>query len=774
MPIEPGQQLLHYRLIGKIGEGGMGVVWKAEDTRLRRQVALKFIPENRSQDAQAVDRHLREARAASSLNHPNICSIYDIGEWEGRRFIVMELLEGRTLQEHVGGKQMEVEAAVDFATQIAGALAAAHAKGIIHRDIKTANMFVVGDGQDGLRAKMLDFGLAKLVADPGPGPGSDDPTRSAMHVTTPGAVVGTVSYMSPEQALGKELDARTDIFSLGVVLYEMITARRAFGGDTSAAVFDAILNRAPTAPVQLNAAVPAELERIINKALEKDPGLRYQSAADLCSDLKRLRRDSSGDRSAATPTPVTAGSRQRWLRGLGAVGLVLVAVLAINMMRTRPDSGSPTAADQAESLSRGPSIAVMPFSNASGDPDQEYFSIGLTEDIITELARFRELTVIAHNSTKGFRGEDIDVREVGASLGSRYLLQGSVRRAGQQIRISVQLSDTRDGQLVWGTNYERDLTVLSLFELQDELVLRVVNEIAGTYGAMNRAELSGARRKAPASLDSYDCVLRAYEYLQYHRAEKHLAARDCLERVVKADPDYAEARAWLGYLYADEFHHRWNERADEYNALDRALKHCEAAVQLDIANPVTHGALSLVLMFRGDHERGKSEAYRAIELSPNDSLWLSLLGTYLCQLEDFEHGVPMIERAIAINPYPQGWIKMGLFYDEYHHGRYERALEVAKELELALDFRGPMFLAAAYGQLGRREDAAPALDDLREWWGRPVGELRQELVERHAVVPAVTDHLMEGLEKAGLEGAVSSPVLDGATDSVLSGTKENH
>ncbi|RKZ10963.1 hypothetical protein DRQ32_06630, partial [bacterium] len=221
MPIESGQQLLHYRLIEKIGEGGMGVVWRAEDTRLRRQVALKFVPEGRAQDAQAVDRHLREARAASSLNHPNICSIYDIGEWEGRRFIVMELLEGRTLQEHIGGKQMEVEAAIEFAIQIAGALAAAHAKGIIHRDIKTANMFVVGDASDTLRAKMLDFGLAKLVADPGPEPSPNDPTRTAMHLTTPGAVVGTVSYMSPEQALGKELDTRTDIFSLGVVLYEM-------------------------------------------------------------------------------------------------------------------------------------------------------------------------------------------------------------------------------------------------------------------------------------------------------------------------------------------------------------------------------------------------------------------------------------------------------------------------------------------------------------------------------------------------------------------------
>jgi serine/threonine protein kinase/WD40 repeat protein len=325
LAIEAGKTLLHYRLIEKIGEGGMGVVWKAEDSRLHRHVALKFVPDEAAADPQFIERHVREARAASAMNHPHICSIYDIGEWEGRRFIVMELLEGQSLQERISEKPMKVEAATDLAIQITDALDAAHAKGIIHRDIKPANIFVTDRGQ----AKVLDFGLAKLATGQQHELGPNDATRTALDMTVPGAVVGTVSYMSPEQALGKDLDHRTDIFSLGVVLYEIVTARRAFEGTTSAAVFDAILNRAPTAPVELNPRVPLELESIINKALEKDADLRYQSAAGLRADLKRMQRGSASSTRPAAASPTAATLHRKpipaWWKAVA--GLVIVGVL---------------------------------------------------------------------------------------------------------------------------------------------------------------------------------------------------------------------------------------------------------------------------------------------------------------------------------------------------------------------------------------------------------------------------------------------------------------
>jgi adenylate cyclase len=444
--------------------------------------------------------------------------------------------------------------------------------------------------------------------------------------------------------------------------------------------------------------------------------------------------------------------------------LVLVAALTVIVLqRTTKRGATPevTASDSlvdkraGQVLSRGPSIAVLPFTNASGDPDQEFFSDGLTEEIITELSRFHELSVFARSSTAHYKGGDVDIREIGALLGARYVLQGSVRKAGQRIRVSVQLSESGDGRSVWGTNYERDLTSRDLFELQDELTQQVVNAIAGSYGAMTRAELHGARRKPPASLDSYDCVLRAYEYLQVHTAENHLAARDCLEGVVKTDPDYAVSWAWLAYLYAEQYHHRWNDRPDEYDALDRALQVAEQAVRLDPTNQVAHGGLALIHFFRGDPQRGKNEAYLTIKLNPNNALWLALLGYYLSVQEDFEHSVPMVRKAIMLDSHPPPWIRTTFFLDHYVHGRYEEALAEASQMGMG-DFRNPLYLAAAYGQLGRPDDAIRALDEFHAHWTRPVGDLRRELIERNAFSPHLTDLLLEGLKKAGLEGGMDS------------------
>jgi len=532
----------------------------------------------------------------------------------------------------------------------------------------------------------------------------------------------------------------------------MITGQRAFRGDTPAGLFDAILNRAPTAPIKLNPDVPVGLQHIVEKALEKEPDLRYQSASDMATDLKRLERDESMGGGPVTPERSGAYGKRRKALVIGTIVLVMAAAVIVTFVlrNSGTDSGAPPAMMSSEA---GPSIAVLPFVNASEDASREYFSDGLTEDIITELSSYHELSVIALNSTRRYRDSDLGVRKIGEELGVRYILQGSVRRFGQRVKVSIQLSNAEDGRSVWGTSYERDLTTRDLFELQEELTLQVVAAIAGPTGAMTRAELPDSRHKLPASMDSYDCVLRAYEYIQLHTAQNHLAARDCLEGVVESDPDYVDGRAWLGYLYADQFHHRWNERPDAYDSLERALEIAEEAVRLDPANHVAHAGLALTCFLRGETERAKIEVERAIGLNPNNALWLALLGNYLVLSGDFDRGLPMARKAARLNPYPPGWLGMAFFVDHYRHERYQEALSTATgTIEMEGDFREPLFLAATLGQLDRADEAKDHLERMRHLWGRPVAELRRELIERHAFQPGLVDHLMDGLEKAGLEG----------------------
>jgi TolB-like protein/predicted Ser/Thr protein kinase len=758
VPIGAGQTVSHYRLVEKIGEGGMGVVWKAEDTRLHRHVALKFVPEERAQDAQAVERHLREARAASTLNHPHICSIYDIGEWEGRQFIVMELLEGQSLQQRIGGKAIDVETAIDLAIQITDALDAAHAKGIIHRDIKTANLFVTERGQ----VKVLDFGLAKLTLGAGGKPEADEETRTALDVTTPGTVMGTVSYMSPEQALGKPVDARSDIFSLGVVLYEMITGKRAFAGDTSAAVFDAILNRAPTAPVELNTQVPAELERIVNKTLEKDPDLRYQSAAGLAADLRRLQRDSAP--SVRTASPARRPAPRRDLLAVGLVAALVVIVAGVWLLRTRDGAEVDSAPPATRPAVAGLRIAVLPFVNKGDDPQQRYLCEGLTDAIVTELSHYGELAVMACRAGP-CEGAVTDAREIGREIEVRYVLRGSVQSSAERIRVNAQLLDVRDGRSVWADTFDSDPTAQDLFDLQDALTQQVVSEIAGSYGILTRAELAQSRRKPPESLDSYDCVFRAYDYLQNprnHTGENHLEARTCLERVVEVEPDYVDGLAWLSYLYAEQFHHRWNEPHGEYDSLVRAVQVGERAVSLDDSSDIAHAYLGLAALFSGDKERGITEMNRSVQLGVHNPIVMSLLANYLANQGEFELALPLAQRSIALIPHPPVWAYFPEFADHYVHGRYEQALPLSRPgLMGSGSFRDPLFIAATLGQLGSIDEAAPELAELNVRWlkqcerigceGMDIEVLRRELIDRHAISPPFTDKLIEGLVKAGLE-----------------------
>jgi serine/threonine-protein kinase len=735
-----GETVSHYRIIDKIGQGGMGVVYKAEDIKLHRTVALKFLPAQfagaDTPETARFARFVLEARAAAALSHPNICTVYEIDESGPQPFIAMAYVEGKNLKEMTASGPLKLEDALRYATQVARGLEEAHAKGVVHRDIKCSNIVVSLKGH----AIVMDFGLARLQGE----------TR----ITQTGTTVGTVSYMSPEQARGDEVDHRSDIWSLAVVLYRMIAGRYPFEGEHQSAVMYSIMNEPHEPLTALRTGVPMELERIVDKALAKNAADRYQSVADMIVDLKGVRSEVVGTK---TRPALAAGPRSRSTRGARAAAGVAVAVVVVVgaffvWRQLSGERGTSTVTERSAPESERVLIAVLPLENMSRDEEQEYFADGMTEALIAELAQIRALRVISRTSVMRFKGTTQPIREVAAALGVNTIIEGSVVQAGGRVRVTAQLIDAKTDEHLWAQSYERELA--DVLALQSEVARAIAREVKVELTPGESERLAGARAVDPRA---YDLYLRGRHHWYRRTAADLERALELFQQAIDIEPDYALAYAALAQTHlvmAD-----WARTPPDV-AYPRSRELAQKALELDPDLGSAWASLGGVAAeFEWEWAKAEDCYRKAIELEPNNANAHQWYAEFLSMQGRFDEALVEINTAVQIDPLAlivravKAWI-LGV------RGDYDAAIaEAERVIELDPSFTGIYFyLAYACHYSGREERAA---DSYARYYAMSDPTAEHSIRDAYASggIDAVMQTVVGGMRAVGRTEYVSPAVM---------------